>query len=180
MHHQSPVRKKGAAGEAEQTGSNPTDRGKAGTKRNLLTDAKGIPLAVALSGANRHDSKMLKAMLEGVVVALPLRLAEEERHLALDRGYDTKACREIAADHALTAHIPQKATEATPLPLPGAPDRHPPRRWVVEVSHSWFNRFRRLLIRWDKKAVHYMGFVQLVACLIIWRKMAPLAPQLSG
>lgn len=175
MHHQSPVGKKGAGGEEEKTGSNPTDRGKAGTKRHLLTDARGIPLSIALSGANRHDSKMLIAMLEGVVVALPLLDAEEKRHLTLDRGYDTPACREAATQHALVAHIPKKATEATPLPLPGDPTRHAPRRWVVEVSHSWFNRFRRLLVRWDKKAAHYMGFLQLAACLIIWRKITPLA-----
>ncbi|MFC3860894.1 transposase [Deinococcus antarcticus] len=125
MHHQSPVGKKGAGGEEEKTGSNPTDRGKAGTKRNLLTDAKGIPLSIALSGANRHDSRMLSAMLEGIVVALPIPSTEEERHLALDRGYDTEACREITAQHALTAHIPRKATEATPLPPPSDPERHP-------------------------------------------------------
>lgn len=119
-------------------------------------------------------------MLEGIVVALPIPQAEDERHLALDRGYDTTACRETVAKHALIAHIPKKASEATPLPLPGDPERHPPRRWVVEVSHSWFNRFRRLLIRWEKKADHYMGFVQLAACLIIWRKIAPIAPRLSG
>lgn len=67
----------------------------------------------------------------------------------------------------------------TPSSLPGDPERHPPRRWVVGVSHSWFNRFRRLLIRWEKKADHYMGFVQLVACLIIRRKIAPIAPKFS-
>ena len=180
LHCESTVGKKGADGEEEKTGSNPTDRGKSGTKRNLLTDAKGIPLSIALSGANRHDSKMLSAMLEGIVVAVPILGDEEERHLVLDRGYDTASCRKVAEQHALTAHIPKKATEATPLPPPGDPERHPPRRWVVEVSHSWFNRFRRLLIRWEKKASHHMGFVQLVACLIIWRKIAPLAPRLSG
>ena len=54
---------------------------------------------------------------------------------------------------------------------PGDPKRHPPRRWVVEVAHSWFNRFRRVLIRWEKQSKHYLGFVQLAAILIIYRKV---------
>ena len=66
-----------------------------------------------------------------------------------------------------------------PLPPPGDPDRHPPRRWVVEVAHSWFNRFRRLRTRGEKQASHYLGFVQLAAVLIIYRKVRH-ARSLSG
>lgn len=53
------------------------------------------------------------------------------------------------------------------------PDRHPPRRWiwVVEVAHSWINRFRSVLIRWEKQAANYLGFVQLAACFIVYRKL---------
>jgi hypothetical protein len=54
------------------------------------------------------------------------------------------------------------------------PERHPARRWVVEVCHSWFNRFRRVLIRWEKRASLYLGFVQLAASLIIYRKLRKL------
>lgn len=68
-------------------------------------------------------------------------------------------------------HIPAKASADQPLPAPGDPDRHPPRRWVVEVTHSWFNRFRRLLVRWEKDAANYLGFVQVAACLISYRKL---------
>ncbi len=92
-------------------------------------------------------------------------------HLALDRGYDYDACREAATARGYTPHIPAKASAATPIPPPGDPARHPPRRWVVEVGHSWFNRFRRLLTRWEKRADCYLGFVQLAACLIIYRKV---------
>ncbi|MGI8747613.1 MAG: IS5 family transposase [Deinococcus sp.] len=174
--------KKGAAGEPEATGTNPTDRGKAGSKRTLLTDAKGIPLAIVLSGANRHDSKKLADVLAAVVVPIPLFAQDEERHLGLDRGYDTPACRTTAEQHRLTTHIPTKPSQAQPLPPPGHPDRHPPRRWVVEVGHSWFNQFRRLQTRWEKRQDLYLGFVQLAASLIIWRKLAPVAPSqlLSG
>ena len=168
MHHQGPVRQKGGAGEAQATGRNPTDRGKPGTKRHTLTEGKGIPVAVLVTGANRHDMKKLAALLDATVVE---PAPTEPPHLVLDRGYDYQDCRDAATVRGYTVHIPLQASAATPLPPPGHPDRHPPRRWVVEVAHSWFNRFRRLLIRWDKQASSYLGFVHLAACLIVYRKL---------
>ena len=137
----------------------------------MLTDGRGIPLATVLSGANRHDMKKLAELLDAGLLEQPPLAAGEERHLCLDRGYDYEQCREDAAARGYTPHIPPKASQAQPLPPPGHPDRHPPRRWVVEVAHSWFNRFRRVLTRWDKLAANYLGFIQLAACLIIYRKV---------
>jgi putative transposase len=125
-------------------------------------------VAVLVTGANRHDMKKLADLLDATVIEPAPR---EPPHLALDRGYDYPACREDAVARGYTTHIPPKASAAAPLPPPGHPDRHPPRRWVVEVAHSWFNRFRRLLTRWEKRAATYLGFVQLAAVLIIYRKV---------
>jgi len=123
---------------------------------------------VLVTGANRHDMKKLAELLDATVVE-PAPAAPPD--LALDRGFDYPACRDAAAARGYTAHIPPKATAERPLPPPGHPDRHPPRRWVVEVAHSWFNRFRRLLTRTEKRAGHYLGFVHLAAVLIIYRKI---------
>lgn len=133
---------------------------------------------MVLSGANRTDMKKLGDLLDAVVLEPPAALAEPP-NLCLDRGYDYDACREVAAAHGYLSHIPPKASAAQPLPPPGDPARHPPRRWVVEVGHAWFNRFRRVLIRWEKKAANYLGFVQLAACLIVYRKLRHV-PILSG
>ena len=133
-----------------------------------MTEAKGIPAALVVTGANRHDMTQLAALLDRTVVA---PTPTEPPHLALDRGYDYEACREAAAVRGYTAHIPPKRSQATPLPPPGHPDRHPPRRWVVAVAHSWFNRFRRLLTRTEKQASHYLGFCHIAAVLIIYRKV---------
>jgi transposase len=110
----------------------------------------------------------LAALLDGTVVESH---PTAPPHLALDRGYDYDQCREEATARGYTAHIPPKASAAAPLPPPGHPDRHPPRRWVVEVAHSWFNRFRRLLIRTEKQASHDLGFTHLAAVLIVYRKV---------
>jgi transposase len=141
----------------------------------LLTEGGGIPLAVVLSGANRTDMKKLGDLLDAPMREHTPEAGAEEtttvRHLCLDRGYATVACRETAMAHGYVPHIPPRTSAAAPLPPPGDPARHPPRRWVVEVSHSWFNRFRRVRVRWEKKATNYLGFVQLAACLIIYRKL---------
>ena len=129
-----------------------------------------------ITGANRHDMTRLAALLDATVVE-PAPAAPP--HLALDRGYDYQACRDEAAARGYTPHIPPKPTEARPPPPPGDPGRHPPRRWVVEVGHSWFNRFRRLLVRWEKRATTSLGFVQLAAALIVYRKVRH-ARSLSG
>lgn len=179
LHHQSPAGKKGGPGEAEATGANPTDRGKCGSKRHLLTEGGGIPLATVVTGAQRQESTQLATTLDAGVLMPPVRQEGEMRHLCMDRGYDAAACRETAVAQGYVPHIPPKASAATPLPPPGDPARHPPRRWVVEVSHSWFNRFRRLLVRWEKKAANYRGMVQLAACLIVYRKLRH-ARSLSG
>jgi putative transposase len=93
------------------------------------------------------------------------------RHLCLDLGYDYDACREAATARGYLVHLPPPRNAPRPVPPPGDPARHPARRWVVEAAHSWFNRFRRLLTRWEKKAANYLGFIQLAAVLILYRKL---------
>jgi transposase len=140
-------------------------------------------LAGSISEANRTDRKRLGAVLDAQLVEAPVATDAAgqpvRRDGCLDRGDDYDACRQTAAAHGDRPHIPPKASAEQPLPPPGDPARHPPRRWVVEVGHAWFNRFRRLLIRWDKKAANYLAFIQLAACLIIYRKLRH-ATSLSG
>jgi transposase len=143
-----------------------------------------VPLATVLSGANRTARTKLGELLDARLVeapraAVPQTGEASAPHLGLDRGYDYQACREAATGRGYTPPIPPTASHAQPLPPPGDPARHPPRRWVVEASHRWFTRLRRLLIRWEKQAATCLGFVQLAACLIIYRKLRH-ARSLSG
>jgi putative transposase len=134
-----------------------------------------VPLAVVVTGANRTDMKELAALLDAQLVECPLAADPADPaagpQLCLDRGYDYDQCREAAASRGYTPHIPPPRSAPRPVPPPGDPARHPARRWVVEVAHSWFNRFRRLLVRWEKKAENYLGFVHLAAILITYRKL---------
>ena len=67
-------------------GPNPTDRGKNGTKKSLLVERQGGPLAVVIAGANVHDAKLLAATLEALVVERPAPTDERPQHLCLDKG----------------------------------------------------------------------------------------------
>lgn len=149
----------------EAVGPNPTDRAKSGTKRSLLTDACGIPLALAVDGANRHDKKMLEDTLQGLMADRP-DPDQTRQHLCLDKGYDYPDIRELAVELGYIPHISARGEEVA---AKKASPRYRARRWVVERSHSWLNRFRRLLIRWEKRVDRYQAFLHFACAIIAWR-----------
>ena len=146
------------------TGANPTDRGKKGTKRSILTDGKGIPLSVIVDGANRHDKKLVKETLDAIFFERP---SPEEgiQNMCMDKGYDYPDIRELVKDYGYIAHIKSRGEENIRIKIPGFRAR----RWVVERTHSWINRFRRLLIRWEKKIENYYAMLHLACAYITFR-----------
>ena len=72
----------------KKTGPNPTDRAKKGTKRSLLTEANGVPLAIVVAGANRNDFKLARDTVESIVIDRPRPTRLEPQGLCLDKGYD--------------------------------------------------------------------------------------------
>jgi len=150
----------------EKTGPNPTDRAKQGVKRSLLTEGHGIPVGIAVAGANRHDMKLVEATLENLVVERPEPTEEKPQHMCLDKGYDYDEVREIIEAWGYTAHIRARGEEAQEKrEIPG----YRARRWVVERTHSWLNRFRRLLIRWEKKVENYLAMLHFACAWICFR-----------
>ena len=150
----------------EKTGPNPTDRGKGGVKRSLLTEGHGVPLGLAVAGANRHDMKLVRATIESIVVERPEPTEEQPQGLCLDKGYDYQEVRETLVEFGFTAHIRSRGEEAQ---AKACEANQRARRWVVERTHSWMNRFRRILVRWDKKPKHYLAFLHFACALIAFR-----------
>lgn len=146
------------------TGANPTDRGKKGTKRSILTDGKGIPLSVTVDGANRHDKKLVKDTLDAIIFERPSQ-DEGIQNICMDKGYDFPDIRELVKGYGYTAHIKSRGEENLRIQIPGFRAR----RWVVERTHSWINRFRRLLIRWEKKIENYLAMLHLACSWITLR-----------
>ena len=141
----------------KNTGKNPTDRGKLGTKRSVLTDARGVPLGVAVSGANTHDIKLLKATFDSVPIHRP-QPTTRRQHVCLDKGYDSKDVRKFLKRRHYTPHVKSRSKE---VQQKKRNPRFKARRWVVERTHSWSNRFRRILVRWEKKSENYLAMLQL-------------------
>ena len=144
----------------ELIGPNPTDRAKKGVKRSLHVVTDGGPVGVLIAGANVNDYKLLADTLEVVVVDRP----DTEQHLCLDAGYDFAVSRNVVAATTYTPHI-QKWREEK-LDTSGA-KRFPARRWVVERTLAWLSKCRGLLVRYDKKALNFLGLLQL-ACALLW------------
>lgn len=116
-----------------------------------------MPLAVAIDGANAHDTTLLRATLQSLPVQRPPSRGRTKQHLCLDKGYFGKPSETLARRFRYSPHIPPKGERATSKR--GKQNRA--RRWVVECSHSWANRARRLLVRWEKKADNYLAFIHL-------------------
>ena len=149
----------------ECVGPNPTDRRKNGRKRSLLVDGIGVPLSIVGGGANTHDVKLLEATLDQLVVEMPGRAGQY--NLCADAGYKGAPAFNAVVERDYNPHIKQRREEAhEKLTTPG----FKPRRWVVERTHSWINRFRKLLVSFEKTEASYVALLSLACALICWRQ----------
>jgi len=123
---------------------------------------------VVVEGANRHDMKLVEGTLKSVPAYRPEPTREEPQNLCLDKGYDYDEVRDLIAEFGYTAHIRSRGEEAKALKEELG---FKARRWVVERTHSWMNRFRRILVRWEKKAENYIGMIHLVCAIITIRHL---------
>ncbi len=174
------------------TGNNPTDRSKIGTKRHILTDKKGIPLSVVISSASTHDIKLVTDVVDNRVIKRPSpsyktkKTSERRRrrrrklqHLCLDKAYNSQSQEKDLIKRGYVLHIPpkrkkgEKEEQEAKITVQHHSNRkkHSAKRWVVERTNSWHNRFRKLFTRYEKKAENYLGLVQLSCCIIIYRKI---------
>lgn len=121
-----------------------------------------------MEGANRPDQKMVRDTLESIPVERPEPTAEAPQNLCLDNGYNYTEPKAIAEEFGFTTHLPKEAEEAQKVKRQA---RHKARRWVVERTHSWLNRFRGILIRWNKKAENYIAMLHFAFTLITYQAM---------
>jgi putative transposase len=131
-----------------------------------LTEGHGVPIGLAIEGANRHDMKLVRCTLDSLVVERPEPTSEQPQGMCLDKGYDYDEVRELLDEFGFTAHIRARGEEAQALKQEAG---FRARRWVVERTHSWMNRCRRILVRWDKKPEHYLAFLHFACALIAFR-----------
>jgi transposase len=163
------------------TGNNPTDRSKLGTKRHVLTDKKGIPLSTIITSASIHDIKVVTDVLDNAVLKRPSESSFTKKkrkmmhyHLCLDRAYKSKFIEQEIIKRSYVPHIPYKRKRGQTKEEKTCQKRNSSskdKRWVVERTNSWHNRFRKLFTRYEKKVENYLGLVQLSCSIIIYRKI---------
>jgi putative transposase len=151
------------------TGKNPTNRAKLGSKIHILVDQRGAPLAIYITGANQHDKRAAAYLLLIIVVKRPTT----EQHFCADRAYDSADLCAVVQQQGYIPHIKHRRRRNEPpvaCPVPGEL-AYPARRWVVERTFSWLVKRRSLRTRWCKKSSNWLAFVQL-ACASILCDMA--------
>jgi putative transposase len=121
---------------------------------------------LAVRGAYTHDKWLVGSTLASMVVERPEPTSRKKQHLCADKGYDYPDVRDLVEEWGYTAHIKSRGQEeADRRTIPGYRER----RWVVERTHSWLNRFRRLLIRWEKKLANYIALLHFACAWITFR-----------
>jgi IS5 family transposase len=140
-------------------------------------DGRGVPLSIVVTGANAHDSTQLKAVLDGVVIDRENPPTRRSKHLCADAGHRGAANLKIIESHGYIPHVVSRGSEAESL---RKNPKRKTRRWVVEVSHSWFNRFRKLLVRYEKLDRSFMALNHLATAIIAFRKVSHRANIIYG
>jgi transposase len=154
----------------EETGRNPTDRGKQGSKIHLMVDEQGAPLSLHVTAANQHDKWSADDLIVSLVVERP-DPQQVEQHLCADKGYDYDDVHLLVAEANYLAHIKHRRRRNEPpqeeCPIPGEL-RYPARRWVVERSLGWLAKRRSLRNRWCKKRDNWLAFLQFACAHILF------------
>ncbi len=126
-----------------------------------MVDAQGIPLALIMTPANVHDSRVFEQMVDAIKpVRRPLgRPRKRPEKLHADKAYDIPRCHEFLRRRGIKDRIARKGIESS--------ERLGRHRWVVERTLAWLSKCRAILIRWDKHAANYLGLLKL-ACALLW------------
>jgi IS5 family transposase len=127
-----------------------------------VVDRTGVPLAVMLTAANVHDSVVFEAVLDAIppIKGLWGRPRKRPAKLHADKGYDFDRCRQACRRRGIRPRIARRGVESS--------ERLGRHRWVVERTLAWLNRFRRLTVRYERRADIHEAFLTLGCILITW------------
>jgi transposase len=141
------------------------DRGRPGSKRHLLVDGNGTPLVAVLTGAEVHDSKIFEELVDGVEPVKGSRGRPRKRpeKLHADKGYDYQCCRRFLHRRGIKVRIARRAVESS--------QRLGRHRWVVERTLAWLSCYRRLCIRYERRADIHEAFLELGCALVCFNRL---------
>lgn len=149
-------------------GPNPTDRGKPGSKRHVVVDRQGTPLAVWLTAANVHDGTLLEALIDAIEpIRRPRgklgRRRKRPMKLHADKAYASRHNRQALRSRGITPRIDRPGVDSS--------ERLGRYRWTVERTLAWLGRFRRLMVRYERRADIHLAFLDLGCALICFNAL---------
>jgi transposase len=150
----------------DDTGPNPVDRGKRGSKYHLVVDRRGIPLSVLITAANTADLTQLEPLVDAIPPIVgprgrPGRPRFRPAKLHADKAYDSAEKRRALRRRGIAPRIARRGVESS--------ERLGRYRWVVERSLAWLLGFRRLGVRYERRAEMLVAFLRLACALICLR-----------
>ncbi|MFB7999387.1 IS5 family transposase [Streptomyces sp. NPDC056002] len=156
----------------DHVGPSPVGRGRPGSKHHVIVDRQGIPLAVSLTGGNRHDVTQLIPLLDAIppIGGLRGRPRNRPKRIFADRGYDFDKYRRLLWKRGIKPLIARRGV-AHGSGLGKT-------RWVIERTFAWLHQFKRLRIRYERRAGLHQGLLQLACCIICLRRLQ--APPRKG
>jgi transposase len=127
-----------------------------------VVDARGVPLAALLTAANRHDSVAFEELIDAIPPVRRPRGRPRKRPAKLhaDKGYDFRRCRQALRERHIKGRIARRGVDSS--------ERLGRHRWVVERTLAWLNRYRRLTVRYERRADIHAAFLSLGCALICW------------
>jgi len=144
------------------------DRGKPGSKIHVLSERAGVPLSVAVSAANTNDAAALKPLVMAIPAVKSRRGPRRRKpgKLHADKAYDHTNLRTWVAQQGIGVRIARKGIETS--------EKLGTHRWVIERTIAWLTGYRRLTIRYERKASHYLAFLTLGATITCYKKLRKL------
>lgn len=127
-----------------------------------MTDTNGLPLSLVVSGANTHDIKLVEDTLD----ALQSGRLGRRLYLCLDKGYEAEWLEICLKARRYEPHIQSRKEESEAIKNTDFKAH----RWVVERTHSRMDRFRRVLIRWERTVENYEAMLHFACSIIVWNK----------
>ncbi|WP_097886231.1 IS5 family transposase [Streptomyces sp. st140] len=149
-------------------GPNPVDRGKAGSKLHVLTDAQGLPMVVGVSAANVNDVQALGPLVLGIPAVRSRRGPRRQRpeKVRADKAYHSAGNLAWLRERNITPRIARPGVESS--------ERLGRHRWKIERSISWLFGYRRLTVRYERKGSHFLAFLGLAAAMTCYKKLAKI------
>jgi putative transposase len=158
MHKKSPLG-------GEKTGISPVDRRKLGTKVGLVVEEIGLPIGLIVERANKHDSQLFCNLLDDLQNQIP---QSKNHYLRTDKGFVSRKNRLEAISRNFTPVMPIKKPKNKPSLQPQKKDE---KRWVVERTFSWLNRFRRVFVRYERRSRNFLALIQFACQIIVINKI---------